>query len=129
MATLSFGPLICVKLTLMGTLVVFPFPKTVQLMTSGISGGEKVWTSFFLFLFFYIYLCVHSHVHDYITHSVDSEMKRGEIKTHSEKGSSSLYWNVAERSEKPNNSGLWCDVSGGLSLLRCSVSTPGVCCH
>lgn len=73
-----------VKLTLMGTLVVFPFPKNVQLMTSGISGGEKVWTSFFS------YLCVHSHVHDHITHSVDSEMKRGEIKTHSKTGSSSL---------------------------------------
>lgn len=112
MATLSFGPLICVKLTLMGTLVVFPFPKNVQLMTSGIAGDEKVWTSFF----FSPYLCVHSRVCVYITHSVDSETKR-EIKTHSKKGSSSLYWNVAERSEKANNPGLRWDASGGLSLL------------
>lgn len=81
-------------------------------MTSGILGGEKVRTSSPP-----PYLCVHSHVHVYMTHSVDCETKRGEIKTHSKKGSSSLYWNVAEGSEKPKNPGLWWDVSGRLSLL------------
>lgn len=80
------------------------------------------------FFFFSPYLCVHSRVRVYMTHSVDSETKR-EIKTHSKKGSSSLYWNVAERSEEPNNPGLWWDTSGGVSLLWCSVSTAGVCCH
>lgn len=93
MATLSFGPLICVNLTLVGTLVVIPFPKNVQLMTSGISGGEKAWASFCLLLiiFLYIYLCVHSHVHVYTMHCVDIETKRGEIK----KGQipyTGMYW-------------------------------------
>lgn len=41
----------------MGTLVVFPFPKNVQLMTSGILGGEKVRTSFFFPIFVRAFSC------------------------------------------------------------------------
>lgn len=73
-------------------------------MTSGISGGEKVWASFCLFFFFVcfvvvavVYLCVHSHVHIYTMHSVDNKPGGGKIKTHSKKGSNSLNWNVLER--------------------------------
>lgn len=56
---LSFGPLINVIFTLVGTLVVIPFPKNVQLMTSGISGGEKVWACFCLFLLFvFLFVCL-----------------------------------------------------------------------
>lgn len=67
-------------------------------MTSGISGGEKEWASFCLFVVVVVYLCVHSHVHIYTMHSVDNIPGGGKIKTHSKKGSNSLNWNVLERS-------------------------------
>lgn len=50
MATLSFGPLICVNLTLVGTLVVIPSAKNLQLVISGMSSvvkdGLGFWTFF-----------------------------------------------------------------------------------
>lgn len=72
---LSFGPLINVFFTLVGTLVVNPFPKNVQLMTGGISDGGK---SMSLFCVVAVSLCEHSLVHIYTTHSVDNIPGKGE---------------------------------------------------
>lgn len=94
-------------------------------MTSGISGGEKVWASFCLFVVV-VYLCVHSHVHIYTMHSVDNIPGGGKIKTHSKKGSNSLNWNVLERSE-PSIRGLCssdqvaCRCCDMVRLLQCDV--------
>lgn len=79
---LSFGPL-NVFFTLVGTLVVIPFPNNVQLMTGGISGAEKSMSLFFsVFVCYFsvvvLSLCKHSCVHIYTTHFVDNIPGRGE---------------------------------------------------
>lgn len=102
MATLSFGPLMCESHTFVGTPVVIPFPKNLQLAASYTVDGEKL--SIWVFFLLFVQLCVHSHVHFYTLHSVDTAKERGEIKHIQRKGSNSLNWNVTV--EKPSIQGL-----------------------
>lgn len=70
-----------------------------------LKGGEKVliWASFFSFSD--ICACI---LMSTFTQCILQTLKtkRGEIKTHSKKGSNSLNWNVLQRSEKPSIQGL-----------------------